>query len=638
MPLQYNLDFLYVALVFSLLLFAHFKSQPSPGSVNDRIFSFFFAMGVIDILFDIITTQLIMWQNPALRWVTMVCLTLFYLMQVVVPSSFLCYVLSLRQDNNLRLRNIVQYVALPVGIMTFLILVNFFTGIIFTIDTQAHYVEGPLFYSLYAYALACSVVGAVWSLIHITSLSFRRFIVVWEFILICAICVMIQAVRHETLTTGLGICLGLTVLYLFINDPSNRIDRLTGAWDKQSLNQWLQDQMNYGHRLHLIAVELYYLKNINRRYGDQLGDRILTDVAKRLRRLSGTYLFRLGSGRFFLVVNDHNTYTNLCDKLLKMFQDGFVVGEETIACPAVLCGIPDAQMLKDPSDLLAYERHLCKRANPDGKTILIADDDHTRQTFRYEQEIERYLHIAIAEDRFELYFQPVWSMEKNCYISLEALSRLYHPDLGMVPPDIFIEIAERNGLMVHISQLQIHRLCRFVQEHQKDLKGIHNIKFNLSPTELTQEGHCAQLVEIMRQYHFNTDFIQFEITETAATSSCESLISNIEALREAGIHLCLDDFGAGYANLNTVLKMPFSVIKMDRSLLSGICEDPQIATFYMNIVKVLQKLDYMVVAEGVKNRGELELIKAWGVRLVQGFYFSRPLPPAEILEVLSQQN
>ena len=208
----------------------------------------------------------------------------------------------------------------------------------------------------------------------------------------------------------------------------------------------------------------------------------------------------------------------------------------------------------------------------------------------------------------------------------------------MVPPDIFIEIAERNGLMVHISQLQIHRLCRFVQEHQKDLKGIHNIKFNLSPTELTQEGHCAQLVEIMRQYHFNTDFIQFEITETAATSSCESLISNIEALREAGIHLCLDDFGAGYANLNTVLKMPFSVIKMDRSLLSGICEDPQIATFYMNIVKVLQKLDYMVVAEGVKNRGELELIEKWGVRLVQGFYFSRPLPPAEILEVLSQQN
>ena len=229
-------------------------------------------------------------------------------------------------------------------------------------------------------------------------------------------------------------------------------------------------------------------------------------------------------------------------------------------------------------------------------------------------------------------------MEKNCYISLEALSRLYHPDLGMVPPDIFIEIAERNGLMVHISQLQIHRLCRFVQEHQKDLKGIHNIKFNLSPIELTQEGHCAQLVEIMRQYHFNTDFIQFEITETAATSSCESLISNIEALREAGIHLCLDDFGAGYANLNTVLKMPFSVIKLDRSLLSGICEDPQIATFYMNIVKVLQKLDYMVVAEGVKNRGELELIEEWGVRLVQGFYFSRPLPPAEILEVLSQQN
>ena len=637
MPLQYNLDFLYVAFIFSLLIFAHFKSQPSPGSVNDRVFSFFFAIGIIDILFDIITTKLIMWHLPSLRWVTLGCLTIFYLLQVAVPSSFLCYILSLRRDNHLRLRNIVQRVALPAGILTALIVINCFTGIIFTIDARADYVEGPLFYSMYAYAMACSVFGAAWSLVHVKSLSFRRFVVVWEFIVICAVCVLIQAFRHEILTTGLGICLGLTALYLFINDPSNRIDRLTGAWDKQSLNQWLQDQMNYGRRLHLIAVELYHLKTINRLYGDHLGDRILTDVGKRLRRASRSYLFRLGSGRFFLVVNDEHVYTELCDSLMKLFQNGFVVGEETIACPAILCGIPDAQKLNDPGDLLAYERHLCSRAVPDGKTVFVADDEQARQTFRYEQEIERYLHVAIDEDLFELYFQPVWSMEENRYISLEALSRLYHPELGMVPPDIFFNIAERNGLIVHISHLQLARLCRFIQEHQGELRGINNVKFNLSPIELTQEGHGAKLVEIIRQHNVSTDFIQFEITETAATSSCDSLIANIAALREAGIRLCLDDFGAGYANLNTVLKMPFSVIKLDRSLLFGICEDPQIATFYMNIVKVLQKLDYMVVSEGVKNKGELELIEEWGVRLVQGFYFSRPLPPAEILETLSEQ-
>lgn len=638
MPLQYNSDFLYVALIFSLLIFCHFKSQPSAGSVNDRIFSSFFALGIIDILFDIITTKLIMLMIPSLRWVTLGCLTIFYLMQVAVPSAFLCYVFSLQDDNRLRIRHIIQRVALPVGIMIALIIINIFTGIIFTIDAQARYIEGPLFYLLYCYAIVCCIVAAIWSLVKIKSLSVRRFIVVWEFILVCAVCVMIQAIWHEILTTGLGICLGLTALYLFINDPSNRIDRLTGAWDKQSLNQWLQDQMNYGRRLHLIAVELYHLKNINRRYGDQQGDRVLTDVAKRLRRLSGTYLFRLGSGRFFLVVNDHNDYTILCEKLMKMFQENFVVGGDSIACPAILCGIPDAQMLKDPSDLLAYERHLCKRATPEGKTVFIADDDQIRQTFRYEQEVERYLHTAIAEDLFELYFQPVWSMEQNRYVSLEALSRLYHPKLGMVPPDVFIDIAERNGLTIHISKLQLTRLCRFVQEHQKNLVGINNVKFNLSPVELTEAGHCEELVKIIRQHNISTDFIHFEITETAATSSCESLIANIETLQKAGVRLCLDDFGDGYANLNTVLKMPFSVIKLDRSLLSGICEDPQIATFYMNIVKVLQKLDYMVVAEGVKNKGELDLIEEWGVRLVQGFYFSRPLPPREILEVISHQS
>lgn len=634
MALHYNLDFLYISLVVSLLIFAHFKSQPSPGSVNDRIFSLFFLVGIADILFDIITTQLIMHQSPALRWPTMICLTLFYLMQVAVPSAFLCYVLSLKQDNRLRVRSLLMRVALPAGAMTLLVLINIFTGIIFTINPQGFYVEGPLFYSLYGYAIICAVVGAVWSLVHIRSLSLRRFVVVWEFILICAVCVLIQAFHHEILTTGLGICLGLTALYLFINDPSNRIDRLTGAWDKQSLNQWLLEQMNYERRLHLIAVELYQLKSINRLYGDRLGDRVLTEVAKRLRRSASSYLFRLGSGRFFLIVTDLKEYDRLSQSLLEMFQNKIMVGTETISCPAVLCGIPDAQMLKDPSDLLAYERHLYKSAAPDGKTVFFADNEQSRQSFRYEKEVERYLNIAMEKDLFQLYYQPVWSIESNHYVSLEALSRLHHPDLGMVPPDIFIGIAERNGLMARISQLQLARLCRFIKEHQDALCGINNVKFNLSPLELAQEGHGEQLVEIIRQHGVDPSFIQFEITETTASSSCDAMISNITTFRNAGIRLCLDDFGSGYANLDTILKMPFSVIKLDRSLLSGVCEDDQIATFYKNIVGVLQNLNYMVVSEGVKNRQELELIESWGVRLVQGFYFSPPLPPTELLHAV----
>jgi GGDEF domain-containing protein len=256
-----------------------------------------------------------------------------------------------------------------VGVLTLLILVNLFTGIIFAINEQGLYVEGPLFNLLYGYALICCIVGALWSLIQIKSLSFRRMIVVWEFILICAVSVLIQAIHHEILTTGFGICLGLTALYLYVNDPSNRIDRLTGAWDKQSLNLWLQEQMNYGRRLHLIAVELYQLKKINLLHGDPLGDQILTEVAKQMRRLAGGYLFRLGSGRFFLVVTDINAYHDFSQKLTDLFNEGFTVGKETIPCPAILCGIPDAQALRSPEDLLAYERHLCGKAVADGKTV-----------------------------------------------------------------------------------------------------------------------------------------------------------------------------------------------------------------------------------------------------------------------------
>ena len=124
--------------------------------------------------------------------------------------------------------------------------------------------------------------------------------------------------------------------------------------------------------------------------------------------------------------------------------------------------------------------------------------------------------------------------------------------------------------------------------------------------------------------------------ETFTLRQCDVQIENISAFHDAGIRLCLDDFGSGYANLNTVLKMPFSVIKLDRSLLFGICEDEQIATFYKNIVSVLQKLNYLVVSEGVSTKGELELVESWGVRLVQGFFFSPPLPPDLLLLKLQE--
>ena len=133
-------------------------------------------------------------------------------------------------------------------------------------------------------------------------------------------------------------------------------------------------------------------------------------------------------------------------------------------------------------------------------------------------------------------------------------------------------------------------------------------------------------------------YFQFEITETVATEYSESFSKAIEEFTKAGIGLCLDDFGSGYANLNTVMRLPFSVIKVDRSLLFDICRDEKRAIFYESVVETFHKMNYHIVSEGVETQEEMEQISSWGVDMIQGYYFSRPLPEKELLALLKKQD
>lgn len=263
---------------------------------------------------------------------------------------------------------------------------------------------------------------------------------------------------------------------------------------------------------------------------------------------------------------------------------------------------------------------------------MIQDDHQTMNGFLYNKRVEQYLHTAIAEDLFELYYQPVYSTQEKRFVTLEALSRLHHPELGWIAPDVFIQIAEKNHLIEQITDLQFCRVCRFLKEHGKLMEQLLNVKVNLSSLDLMRTDCSSHFIRIMDKYEIPHEWIQFEITETVATEYNASLRMVVDEFTAAGIRLCLDDFGSGYANLNTVMKLPFSTIKLDRSLLFDICKDEKRALFYQSVVETFQKMNYHIVAEGVETKEKVELLSRWRVDMIQGYYFSRPLPAEELLK------
>ena len=314
------------------------------------------------------------------------------------------------------------------------------------------------------------------------------------------------------------------------------------------------------------------------------------------------------------------------------------VNNKIITMPVIISGIMNAQKLGDSGLILEYAEYLEALSAKNGLTEVIQDDYQTMNGFLYNKRVEQYLHKAITEDLFEIYYQPVYSTRKKCFITLEALSRLQHPELGWIAPDVFIQIAEKNHMIEQITDLQFSRVCRFLGENRYLMRHLLNVKVNLSSLDLMRKDCSRHFIRIMDAYKIPHNWIQFEITETVATECNASLRRVAEEFTDAGIGLCLDDFGSGYANLNTVMRLPFSVIKVDRSLLFDICRDEKRAIFYESVVETFHKMNYHIVSEGVETQEEMEQISSWGVEMIQGYYFSKPLPEKELLELLKKQD
>lgn len=620
------------ALGVLLIILMDFLRKRRIEDANNRIFSFFIVLGLFDVAFDIITTALMAETYPEMAVFSQFILTLFYLMQVCMPCAMLNYTLTLRTCSKQKLVRKSILSIIPAGVMAVIVLLNGFTGSLFVFDAAGVYHRGPWYYLTYGYAIAYGLLVVIGTLTHLSELTPKKILVIFEYIFIEFVCVLVQAATG-LLTTGFGIALGILVLYMTINNPTGFIDSLTSAYNNEYFRLWMRERIMEKNEIHLLVVKLRTLRQINKTYGTELSDELLVSVVKYLHTI-GPNVFRISGSQFAVACSSLADYEIHRRNLRDYLNDSLTVHGENILCPAAICGIINAGELGEGNILENYIEHLVSLTPVTNETVLIQSDEHTLKGFRYEQEIEHFLQSAIENDLFEVWYQPVYSLADGRFASLEALSRLRHPSLGPVSPDVFISIAERSGQIDRIGLLQFARICRFVDSHRELMDEVKNIKFNLSPVELLRTGHVARLIALIRKYNLPTSFFQFEITETVATEYNDSLISIIREMKAAGINICLDDFGSGYANLNTVLRLPFSCVKLDRSMLRGITEGNQFASFYRSLVSILKNLGFVVISEGVEEEAEVNLLRSWGVDMIQGYYFSRPLPTKELLAKL----
>ncbi len=628
----YNTDFLIAAMMILLMILWYFLGQKKAEDLNSRVFLIFLILVSLDVVTEWISNYYITSVgNFGVGALTST--TLFYLFQALLPYVMLCYAQTLHEDRFVSVKKLLL-TGIPTVILIGIVLSNPFTEKLFYFDVTEGYIKGPWYMLMYYSAFCHLAVVLLLVIFWRKTLGYTKVKILLEILLISGSCVVIQFLYHPLLMTGFGISLGVLALFITINNPHANTDSLTGLYNKVYLARKSKELMAANKPFHIITLYLYQLKHINKVAGFQGGDRILNVTAQKLDGLCGKNAFRITGRRFLIMAETLERYEYYLKELSDMFAPDRTLNIERheLSVPVILCGVIHAQKLENAGLVLEYAEYLESLAPQSGLTEVIQDDRQTMDGFLYQKKIEQYLHTAIKEDLFEVYYQPVYSVNEKCFVTLEALSRLHHPELGWVAPDVFIQIAEHNHMIEQITDLQFQRICRFLNENRTMMEKLRNVKINLSSLDLMRSDCSSHFIQMMDSAGIPHSWIQFEITETVATEYNAGLRKVVDEFMAAGVRLCMDDFGSGYANLNTIMRLPFSVIKLDRSLLFDICLDDKRSLFYHSLVDTFHRMNYSIVSEGVETQEEMELLSSWGVDMIQGYYFSKPLPERELME------
>ena len=624
--------FLWAALVLLAIDLIHFTYQ---RKLNDFRTILLYAMlgnsALLCICGITMTSQLN--QRAADSVIVLITSTILYLCQLLLPFLFYCLIcLHLKSG----ISREIQIGLIPLAIGTCCILSNPFTGIIAFAESDGlwHIGNG---YPFFTYGILCwYFFDFLFACFHYRKLK-KQFFSLTEISLILIIGIIMQSILRKQMVIGFAAVLAITVIHLTLQNVYAYIDFITRVFNQNYFHYWMAERYSRHRKTPVIVIDFLQLEHIHNIHGLGTDSKLLTLLANKLWEITPHHqVFRLSFNRFILCTDSEVELQHLYKKLHNLFQQEFEVFDFEVNCPAILYQIPDIFLFNNVDTLLAYIEFSLQNSCGISPDEPFCSTQALYNDFVYEREIERFLPEAVEKDLFEVWFQPIYSVKEKRFVALEALSRLKHPELGWVSPELFIRIAAKNNLLFQIMPMQLEKICRFLQNHPQGLQRINNVKMNLSPSELTKSRYCESLVDIIKKYQIAPERFQFEVTETAATKYTKELSHCIQVLSQAGIQLCLDDFGSGYANLSSILKLPFAVIKMDRSLLFGICEEDRSRLFYHNMVSTLKNIGYKIVAEGVETSQEAQFMADWDVDLIQGYYYSRPLPPDSLLELLAK--
>lgn len=303
---------------------------------------------------------------------------------------------------------------------------------------------------------------------------------------------------------------------------------------------------------------------------------------------------------------------------------------------------PRVCLVRVPTDIDNYEylKYFSKAFHymlPENSNVIWLGDINKTREFKIKNELETIIDFAIANDLFQIFYQPIYDVIEKRYVSAEALVRLEDENYGFINPEVFIPVAEANGSIHKIGDLVIDKVCKFIGEGAFNLLGLDYIEINISISQCTETYFVEKLQESLRKYNVSPECIRLEITENKTGYNKKLVEKNIKQLHSSGIKFVLDDYGIGYSSFTDLLNLPFDVIKLDKTLVNEI-DNPKMRVVIQETIKMMLQLKKEVFVEGIEKEENIKLFSDFGCKSIQGYYLSKPIPEADFVEFMRKNR
>lgn len=569
--------------------------------------------------------------------VYMVSLIAYSVLFNLVPTVF-AYYISLVANFHRKLRQIFRYFCVVCAmIITAILGLNQFFGWAYRYD-DGMYVQMPgttVVQLINAFMILVSVIA----ILRFTSqLSFYNAVII-----ILSIGLFIAAWFTQKMTEikmfSFFFSLCCATLYHYLHNPGMVSDAKTNLYNRNFMGEYCTSRFLDRKKFGVIVIAMDDFKFINKTYGVDTGDELLAQIGRFLVSLHDNgVVFRYGSDQFCLILNKnisgmdkvaeeiHERFLHpwYCDSAAGAMMSASIT---CIECPK------DAEAYGELVEVIDYSMAVAKK-NKKGGVSMATDVELDK--IRNDKAVEKAVRLAMDRDELMVYYQPIYSVTHGAYNSAEALVRLHDDELGWISPEVFIPIAEKNGMIVEMGEMILEKVCKFIRDNNLKDTGIEYIEVNISSIQLIQVDFADRVKDILEKYDVKPEQINIEITETATIASMSVVKENINKLVEYGIAFSLDDYGSGYANIDYINRMPFKIIKLDKYIIWDAFKNDKAGITLEYTIGMLNALELLIVAEGVETVEMRDRLTNIGCHYMQGWYYSKAVSDREFIKLIQQ--